>query len=121
MIDAQITHTLKFRYAQDMGNHQENLLWPTTHTNPNYTLCSQNTIDTWPHLLSTCTSEHLKGLCIALDNKVIHQVAHTHEPINKQDPTFINGGHHNSSPQDNTLPDWLLLCSCASPPPNAFA
>ena len=29
--NAQITHTLKFRYVQYMGNHMKNIFWPLTH------------------------------------------------------------------------------------------
>ena len=44
--DAQITQTLKLRYAQyTLGNHRKfNICWPTMHPNPNCTLCPNNTI-----------------------------------------------------------------------------
>ena len=66
--DVQMTQTLKIRYAQYVGNHKENLFWPTAHPNPNCTMCPNNAINTWPHLLSTCPNKHINCLCIAHHN-----------------------------------------------------
>ena len=77
VIDAQITQTLKFKYAQYMGNHRKNIFWPLTLQHPNCTLCHKNDIDTWPHLLSTCEHPYLKGLRIARHNKAIHLITQT--------------------------------------------
>jgi hypothetical protein len=46
--ETQITQTLKFQYAQYMGNHRKNILWPLTHQNPNCTLCHKNERDLAP-------------------------------------------------------------------------
>ena len=62
---AQITQTLKFQYAQYMGNHKKHIFWPLKFQNPNCTLCHKNDRDTWPHLLSMCEHPYLKGLRIA--------------------------------------------------------
>ena len=70
--DAQTTQTLKLRYAQHMGNHLRNIVWSTLFPNPNCALCPNNAIDTWPHLLSTYSNQHLEGL----HNKAIHQIVH---------------------------------------------
>ena len=56
--DAQITQTLKFRYAQYIGNHRKNIFWPLKFQNPNCTLCHKNgrehmaplTINVWTPL-----------------------------------------------------------------------
>ena len=48
-----------------MRNHGKSILWPLTYPNPNCTFCPNHEIDTWPHLLSTCTHPHIKNLCIA--------------------------------------------------------
>jgi hypothetical protein len=40
VIDAQISQTSKFRYAQYMG--KKPIFWPHTHQNPNCTLCHKN-------------------------------------------------------------------------------
>ena len=75
--DAQITQTLKFRYAQYMGNHRKNIFWPLKFQNPNCTLCHKNDRDTWPHLLSMCEHPYLKGLRIARHNKAVHLITQT--------------------------------------------
>jgi hypothetical protein len=81
--DTQITQTLKFRYAQHMGNHRKNIFGPLKYQNPNCTLCRTNDRDTWPHLLSTCEHPYLKGLRIARHNKAAHLIAHTLQGDNK--------------------------------------
>ena len=75
--DSQITQTLKFRFAQYMGNHRKNIFWPLNYPNPNCTLCHNNNRDTWPHLLSTCGHPYLKGLRIARHNKATHLITQT--------------------------------------------
>ena len=47
--DVQITQTLKLQYAQYMGNHHKDLIWPITHSTPNCILCLNNIMDTWPY------------------------------------------------------------------------
>ena len=54
--DAQFTQTLKSQYAQYMGNHRKNIFRPQTYPNSNWTFCANHEINTWPHLLSTCTT-----------------------------------------------------------------
>jgi hypothetical protein len=70
-MDAQITQTLKSRYAQYMGNHIKNIFWPLKFQNPNCTLCHKYDRDTWPHLLSISEHPYLKGLRIARYNKAV--------------------------------------------------
>ena len=112
-IDAQITQTLKVQYAQNMGNHRKHIFWPNLYPNPNCTLCSNNIIDTWPHLLSTCSNSHMKGLRIAHHNKAVHQSVHRLQS-NKHTRyyTLVIVGHQNVIPQDNKIPQWLLQCTC---------
>ena len=102
IFDAQIRQNLNFQYAQYMGNHQKSIFWPLTYPKPNCTFCSNHKINTWPHLLSTCTHPHIKGLRIARDNKAVDQIAHTLQS-NKHTRcyTLVNVGnqlaprHHN--------------------------
>ena len=75
--DAQITQTLKFRYAQYMGNHRKIIFGPLTHPNPKCTLCHLNDKDTWPYLLSTCEHSYLKGIRIAQHNKAVYLITQT--------------------------------------------
>ena len=70
-----------------MGNHRKHIVWPNLYSNPNYTLCPNNTIDTWPHLLSTCSNPQIKGLRIARHNKatpLITIIAGVREAIHEQ-------------------------------------
>jgi ribonuclease HI len=115
--DTQITQTLKFRFAQYMGNHRKSIFWPLTHPNPNCTLCNRNERDTWPHLLSICEHPYLKGLRIARHNKAVHLITQTLQ-ANKHTRffTIVNAGHINNRPQETTVPEWLLACTCPQTP-----
>jgi hypothetical protein len=105
-----------------MGNHRKNIFWPLTHPNPNCTLCPNNEIDTWPHLLSTCPNPHIKKLRIARHNKAVHQIVHTLQSNkNTRFYTLTNAGNQNSKPQDITVPEWLLKCTCAPTPCTCMA
>ena len=71
------------RYTQYMDNHRKHTFSPTTHSNPNCTLCPRNEIDTWPHLLSQCSSQYIKGPRITRHNKALHHIVHSLQ-LNKQ-------------------------------------
>ena len=111
--DAQITQTLKFRYAQYMGNHRKNIFWPLKFQNPNCTLCHKNDRDTWPHLLSICEHPYLKGLRIARHNKAIHLITQTLQ-ANKHTSyyTLTNACNLNNNNQERSVPEWLIDCTC---------
>ena len=100
-----------------MGNHRKKIFWPLTHPNPNCTLCRRNERDTWPHLLSTCEHPYLKGLRIARHNKAVHLITQTLQ-ANKHTRflTRTNAGHLNNQPQETTVPEWLLACTCPQTP-----
>ena len=109
VIDAQITQTLKFRYAQYMGNHRKTIFWPLTHQDPNYTLCHLNDKDTWPHLLSTCEHPYLKGLRITQHNNAVHLITQTLlANKNTRFYTLTNASNLNNKPSKQTILDWLL-------------
>ena len=96
-----------------MGNHRKNIFWPITHPNPNCTLCHKNERDTWPHLLSTCEHPFLKGLRIARHNKAVHLLTQTLQANkNTRFFTLTNAGNFNNQPQEQTVPGWLLQCTC---------
>jgi hypothetical protein len=100
-----------------MGNHRKGIFWPLTHPNPNCTLCHRNERDTWPHLLSICEHPYLKGLRIARHNKAVHLITQTLQ-ANKHTRflTRANAGHLNNRPQETTVPEWLLACTCPQTP-----
>lgn len=101
-----------------MGNHYNNLFWPTTHPSKSkFHIKPNKAIDTLPHLLSICSNPHIKGFWIAKHNKVVHQIAHTLQSnIHTRSFILINVGHQNSRLQDVTILDWLLQCIGAIPP-----
>ena len=114
MTDARSTQTLKFRYAQYIGNHMKTIFWPLAHENPNCTLCHLNDKDTWPHLLSTCKHPYLKGLTIARHIKAVHLITQTLQANkNTQFFTLTNVGNLNNKRPQQTTPDWLLKCYCS--------
>ena len=106
-------HSLKFQYAQYMGNHRKNIFWPLKFQNPNCTLCHKNDRDTWPHLLSMCEHPYLKGLKIARHNKAVHLITQTLQ-TNKYTwyYTLTNASNINNNSQDQTVPEWLIKCTC---------
>ena len=114
--DAQITQTLKFRYAQYMGNHKINIFWPLTHPNPNcHTMPSQWKRHMAPSLINMWWCEHpyLKGLRIARHTKAVHLITQTLQA--HKTPGFFtltNAGHQYNTSPEQTIPEWLLNCTC---------
>lgn len=92
---------------------RKNIFWSTLYPNSNCSLCSNNVIDAWPHLLFTCSNLHIKGLPKARHNKVMHQITHSLQS-NKHTRccTLSNASNQNSRPQDITIPQRLLQCTC---------
>ena len=64
------------------------ILWPLIPANPYCTLRPNNEMDTWPHLIFTCTNQYTKGLWIIYYNKAIHQVVHTFNPTSILDSMY---------------------------------
>ena len=91
--------------------------WPNTHQNPNCTLCHKNDRDTWPHLLSLCEHPYLKGLRISKHDKAVDLIAQTLQANkNTRFFTLSNAGKTNNKPPDQTIPYWLLKCTCLHTP-----
>lgn len=85
---------------------------PITHPNPNCIECPSNNMDTWPHLLSEFTNQHIKGLRIARHNKAVHLIPQALQR-NKIMRFFrlVNAGTFNSKPLEATIPAWLINCT----------
>jgi hypothetical protein len=96
-----------------MGNHIINIFWPLKFQNPNCTLCDKHDRDTWPHLLSMCKHPYLKGLRITRHNKAVHLITQTLR-VNKHIRcyTLTNTGNLNNINQEQTVPEWLIECTC---------
>ena len=111
--DPQTTQLLKLRFVQYVGNHKKNLLWRHMHTNPNWTLCQIKDEDTWLHLLSLWTINFLRH-----KNRKTHwHCPPTHQPtkikcIHTRHLTLIFASNQHGNYQNNTIPPWLLSCTC---------
>ena len=64
-----------------------------------------------------CENPYVKGLRIASHDKAVHLIVHTLQ-ANKETRffTLTNAGKINNEPPDQTIPDWLLKCTCPQPP-----
>ena len=92
---------------------ERTFFWPQTYTNPNCTLCHNNDKDTWPHLLSLCNNKSLKGLRIASHNTTTHQLTNLLKPNeHTRHLTLTNTIKQHGNQQDNTIPPWILRCTC---------
>jgi hypothetical protein len=88
------------------------IFWPLIHPNPNCITCSRIDRDTLPHLLSTCKDQNVKGLRIAIHNKVVHLIAQTLQAKRIHPFLFklfiykilINGGFHANTPPRLHIP-----------------
>ena len=111
--DAQITQFLKFRYGQYMGNARKHLFWSELYPNINYSLCRMIQLDTWLHVLFYCTKPHIHKLRINRHNKAVQEIRKM-IISNATSRCFIlvNAGKSDRQTQENTVPNWLLPCSC---------
>jgi hypothetical protein len=70
-------------------------------------------LDTWIHILLCCTEPHIHKLRINRHNKAVHEI-HKLLISNTKSRCFIlvNAGKSDGQIQENTVPNWLLPCSC---------
>ena len=65
---------------------------------------------------------YLKGLRIARHNNVVHLITQTLQANkNTRYFTLTNAGKINNTIPEQTIPDWLIQCSCQQPPCNCQA
>jgi hypothetical protein len=78
-------------------------------------LCSTNEVDTWPHVLLKCPHPHLHALRIKRHNKAIWELRKLiiSSPTSRC-LTYMNAGYFNNNPPNNTVPHWLLPCTCST-------
>jgi hypothetical protein len=69
--------------------------------------------DTWLHILLCCTEPHIHKLRINRHNKAVHEIRKL-LISNTKSHCFIlvNAGKSEGQTQENTVPNWLLPCSC---------
>jgi hypothetical protein len=113
--ETQIKQLLKFRTNQYMGNARKHLFWPLRYPNITCSLCTTNAVDTWPHVLLSYPQPHLHALRIKRHNKAVWELRKllVSSPLSRC-MTIMNAGYFNSTPQENTVPTWLLPCTCST-------
>jgi hypothetical protein len=105
---------LKFRTGTYMGNARKQMFfghqsYPTI-TCP---ICHSNEPDTWLHVLLTCKQQHIHSLRVKRHNKAVGEIRKLLISSEKSRCfTLMNAGTFNNSPQENTVPNWLLPCTC---------
>jgi hypothetical protein len=111
--DSQITQLLKFRYGQYMGNARKHLFWSELFPNINCSLCRMIQPDTWLHILLCCKEPNIHKLHISRHNKAVHKIRKLLISNTKSRCfTLVNAGKADGQTQENTVPNWLLPCSC---------
>jgi hypothetical protein len=96
-----------------MGNARKHLFWNELFPNINCSLCRMTQPDTWLHILLCCTELHIHKLRINSHNKAVHEIRKL-LISNTKSRCFIlvKAGKSKGQPQENTVPNWLLPCSC---------
>ena len=113
--DRQKTCLVKFRTGQYMGHARKQLFFGRlaypSHTCP---ICNSLEADTWLHVLLKCKQQHIHALITNRHNKAVWEIrkllvsnAVTRSYI------LMNAGTYNNIPPENTVPPWLLPCTCA--------
>jgi hypothetical protein len=96
-----------------MGNTRKHLFWNEFFPNINCLLCRMTQPDTWLHILLCCTEPHIHKLRVNRYNKAVHEI-YKLLISNTKSHCFIlvNARKSDGQTQENTVPNWLLPCSC---------
>ena len=112
--DAQKTSILKFRTGQYMGNARKQLIFGIQRF-PSKTcpICNSHDADTRLHVLLLCKQHHIHAPRTKRHNKAVWELRKLILSSNKSRCyTLMNAGTFNNNPQENTVPSWLLPCTC---------
>jgi hypothetical protein len=111
--EGQIKQLIKFQTNQYIGNALKHLFCLIRYLSITCSLYNTNAVDTWPHVLLTCPQQHLQALRIKRHNKAIWELRKLiiSSPLSRC-MILMNVGYFNENPPDNTLPPWLLPCTC---------
>ena len=114
--DAQKTCLLKFRTGQYMGHARKQLFFGIE-AYPSITcpICNSTDPDTWFHVLLKCQQQHIHALITKRHNKAVWELRKLLISSKKSRCfTLMNAGTFNDNPQENTVPPWLLTCTCGT-------
>ena len=74
-------------------------------------VCNSSYAYTWLHVLLKCKQQHIHALTTKRHNKVVWELC---KLIISRHYTLLNECTHNGLPQENTIPTWLLPCTCGA-------
>jgi hypothetical protein len=112
---SQKTCILKFRTGQYMGNARKQLFFGIERF-PSITcpICNSPYAYTWLHILLKCNQHHIHALRTKRHNKAVWEIRKLILSLQKSRCYILmNAGTFNNNPQENTVPTWLLPCTCA--------
>ena len=112
--DKQKSCLIKFRTGTYMGNARKQLFFGRQRY-PSITcpICNSNEPDTWLHVLLKCKHQHIHSLRVKRHNKAVGEIRKLLISSEKSRCfTLMNVGIFNNNPQNNTVPNWLLPCTC---------
>jgi hypothetical protein len=114
IIDSQKTCILKFRTGQYMGNAKKQLFFGIERFPSNTCpICNSSDADTWLHVLLKCNQHHIHALRTKRHNKAVWELRKLILSSQKSRCYILmNAGTFNNNPQENTVPTWLLPCTC---------
>ena len=108
------TCLMKFRNGQYMGNARKQIFFGHVRfPSISCSICNSTNPDTWPHVLLHCQNRYIHGLIVKRHNEALWEIRKLIITSNIS-RCFIrmNAGIFNDKPQENTIPSWLLPCTC---------
>jgi hypothetical protein len=108
------TCLVKFIIGQYMGHAWKKLIFGRN-TYPSHAcpICNSSEAYTWLHVLLKCKQQHIHALITNKHNIAIWEVRKLLVSNNiTMHYILMNACIYNDSPQENTLPTWLLPCTC---------
>jgi hypothetical protein len=114
--DKQKTCLVKFRTGQYMGQARKQLFFGReAYPSKTCPICNSLDADTWLHVLLKCKQKHIHTLISKRHNKIVWKIRKLilSNKISRH-YTLMNAGTYNEQTQENTVPTWLLPCTCGT-------
>ena len=111
---SQKTCLLKFRTGQYIGNARIFVFFDKERfSSITCSICNSPDADTWLHILLKCNQHHIHSLRTTRHNKVVWELRKLILSTQKSRCyTLMNAGTFNNNVQENTVPTWLMPCTC---------
>ena len=114
--DKQKSCLIKFRTGTYMGHARKQMIFGRERF-PSITcpICTSQQPDTWLHVLLTCQQQHIHSLRVKRHNKAVWEIRKLLVSSEKSRCFILmNAGTFNDKPLENTVPNWLLPCTCGA-------